>query len=71
MALGTSEPRNEASDSIFGDGLDLHEGNNFSFKKELMSKVTNVAFNENFEFQTIKSAKSFWVVQFIDSNYNW
>ena len=51
-ACNSGEPSNEriseASDSTFGDGLDLHEGRFFISKKELMNKLTDVAFKENF-----------------------
>ncbi|KAL5549173.1 hypothetical protein UlMin_004404 [Ulmus minor] len=36
-----------------------------------MSKVTDVAFKGNFEFRTIKSTKSLWVVQCVDPNCKW
>ena len=61
VARNSGEPSNErrskALDSTFGDGLDLHEGQFFSSKKELMNKLTDVAFKENFEFWTLKSTR--------------
>ena len=67
----TSEPRNKLLDSTFGDGSNLQGGKYFSCKKELMYKLTNVTFKGNFEFWTIKSTKSLWVVQCINPNCNW
>ena len=48
----SNEKRSEASDSTFGDGSDLHEGRFFSSKKELMNKLTDIAFIGHFEFRT-------------------
>ena len=52
MAHNSGEPSNEriseASNSIFGDGSDLYEGQFFSSKKELMNKLTDVAFKREF-----------------------
>ena len=54
MAPNSGETSNEmrtvASYSIFSDRSYLHEGQFFSSKKELMNKLTDVAFKENFEF---------------------
>ena len=50
----TGEPLNDptikASNSTFGDGLDLHEGKYFANKKELKNKLTEITLKRNFEF---------------------
>ncbi|KAL5583295.1 hypothetical protein UlMin_015737 [Ulmus minor] len=64
-------PTIEASDSTFSDGSDLHEGKYFNTKKDLKRKLSYIAMKCNFEFQTRKSNRSLWVIEYIDPNCSW
>ncbi|KAL5572822.1 hypothetical protein UlMin_022419 [Ulmus minor] len=72
---GSNEPVNvptiEASDSIFSDESDLHEGKYFNTKKDLKRKLSDIAMKGNFEFRTRKSNRSLWVIECIDPNCSW
>ncbi|KAL5537762.1 hypothetical protein UlMin_045566 [Ulmus minor] len=61
----------DTTDSTFGDGSDLHEGQYFKNKKALYRKLTDVALAGNFEFRTTRSSKSLWVIKCVDPNCSW
>ncbi|KAL5568983.1 hypothetical protein UlMin_025558 [Ulmus minor] len=61
----------DTTDSTFGDGSNLHEGQYFKNKKALHRKLTDVALVGNFEFRTTRSSKSLWVIKYVDPNCSW
>ncbi|KAL5540487.1 hypothetical protein UlMin_043081 [Ulmus minor] len=61
----------DRTDSTFGDGSDLHEGQYFKNKNALHRKLTGVALAGNFEFWTTRSSKLLWVIKCVDPNCNW
>ena len=65
------DPINEATNSTFGDGPDLYEGQYFSNKKELKNKLTEIVLKGNFEFWMRKSNSWMWVIECVDPSCSW